>query len=66
MKYFHKIDKHLKYDKLLIITIIAFFIGFFLRKLGTDGQVIEGAFGLLGIITLFLAIVDFVRHKSGK
>lgn len=66
MKHFHKIDKHLKYDELLIIAIVAFFIGFFLRKLGTDGQIIEGAFGLLGIITLFLAIIDFVRHKSSK
>jgi hypothetical protein len=64
MKHFHKIDKHLKYDELLIVAIVAFFIGFFLRKLGTDGQIIEGAFGLLGIITLFLAIVDFIRHKS--
>ena len=64
MKHFHKIDKHLKYDHLLFVAIVAFFIGFFLRKLGTDGQVIEGAFGLLGIITLFLAIVDFIRHKS--
>lgn len=64
MKHFHKIDKHLQYDHLLIVAIVAFFIGFFLRKLGTDGQVIEGAFGLLGIITLFLAIVDFIRHKS--
>lgn len=66
MKHFHKIDKHLKYDQLLIVAIVAFFIGFFLRKLGTDGQIIEGAFGLLGIITLFLAIVDFIRHKSSK
>ena len=64
MKHFHKIDKHLQYDQLLIVAIVAFFIGFFLRKLGTDGQIIEGAFGLLGIITLFLALVDFVRHKS--
>ncbi|MEI8224185.1 MAG: hypothetical protein WCG20_03630 [bacterium] len=64
MKHFHKIDKHLQYDQLLIVAIVAFFIGFFLRKLGTDGQIIEGAFGLLGIITLFLAIVDFIRHKS--
>ena len=66
MKHFHKIDKHLKYDELLIVAIVAFFIGFFLRKLGTDGQIIEGAFGLLGIITLFMAIVDFIRHKSSK
>lgn len=64
MKHFHKIDKHLQYDQLLIVAIVAFFIGFFLRKLGTDGQIIEGAFGLLGIITLFLALVDFIRHKS--
>ena len=66
MKHFHKIDKHLKYDELLIVAIVAFFIGFFLRKLGSDGEIIEGAFGLLGIITLFLAIVDFIRHKSKK
>ena len=64
MKHFHKIDKHLKYDVLLIIAIVAFFVGYFLRKLGTDGFVLEGALGLLGIIVLFMAIVDFIRHKS--
>ena len=66
MKHFHKLDKHLKYDQLLIVAIVAFFVGFFLRKLGTDGSVLEGAFGLLGIITLFLAVVDFVRYNSKK
>lgn len=66
MKHFKKIDRHLKYTSLLIIAIISFFAGYFLRKIGTDGSVVEGAFGLLGIITLFLAIIDYIRHKSVK
>ena len=64
MKHFHKLDKHLKYDELLIVALVAFFVGYFLRKVGSDGSVIEGAFGFLGIIALFLAVVDYVRHKS--
>lgn len=66
MKHFKKIDKHLKYDELLIIALISFLAGFFLRKIGSDGNVIEGAFGLLGVIVLFLAIIDYVRHKSSR
>lgn len=65
MKHFHKLDKQLKFEELLIVAIFAFFAGYFLRKVGADGEIIEGAFAFLGVLTLFLAIIDFIRHKAG-
>jgi uncharacterized membrane protein YjjP (DUF1212 family) len=66
MKHFKKIDKHLKYDELIIVALASFIAGFFLKNVGSDGRIIEVAFGLLGVIVLFLAIIDYVRHKSSK
>ncbi len=66
MKHFHKVDRHLKFEELLVVAILSFFVGFLLRRVGADGDIIEGAFALVGIITLFLALIDFMRHKSVK
>lgn len=56
----------MKYDELMIVALASFIAGFFLRNVGTDGRIIEVAFGLLGIIVMFLAVIDYVRHKSAK